>query len=180
MSMWLGTYGIATPGVGIADNATVILDELNEVQPDLLARIEPDAGGRSRITADGYVDGPPELIIEIASSSASYDLHMKRDVYAAAGVQEYIVWRTLDHAIDWWALDDRAGGRRGQRGQRDGDRYRSLSIDAGGLVQSQVLPGLVLDIGAMLDGEVEHAMDRQRSGLDSSAHRMFVARLTGG
>ncbi len=46
----------------------------NEVHPDAFLRLEPKAGGRSRITADDYVEGPPELIVEIAASSAAYDL----------------------------------------------------------------------------------------------------------
>jgi Uma2 family endonuclease len=37
------------------------------------------------------VEGAPELIVEIAASSASYDLHDKLRVYRRNGVQEYIV-----------------------------------------------------------------------------------------
>ena len=49
---------------------------------------------------DGGVEqGAPDLIVEIAASSASYDLHGKKDVDERHGVQEYIVWRTLDQKI---------------------------------------------------------------------------------
>ena len=63
---WLGVYSAATPGVHLADNATVRLDLDNEPQPDALLRLEPDKGGRSSITADDYIEGAPELIVEIA------------------------------------------------------------------------------------------------------------------
>jgi len=95
--MWLGTYRVATPGTMNVSNTTVHIDLDNEVQPDLLLRIE--VGGRSQIDEDGYVEGAPELVIEIAASSASYDLHDKLRAYRRKGVQEYIVWRTLDRAI---------------------------------------------------------------------------------
>ncbi len=75
MICWLGVYKAATPGVGLADNATVRLDAENEPQPDALLRME--IGGQSQITADDYLEGAPELIVEVAASSASYDLHEK-------------------------------------------------------------------------------------------------------
>ena len=57
---WLGVYCTATPGVKLADNATTRLDLDNVVQPDMLLRLEPEHGGRSRITPDDYVEGTPE------------------------------------------------------------------------------------------------------------------------
>ncbi len=68
---WLGVYWAATPGVQVGDNPTVRLDADNEPQPDALLRIE---AGQSTISEDGYVEGAPELIVEIAASSASLDL----------------------------------------------------------------------------------------------------------
>ena len=84
---WLVTYCASTPGVQAADNATIRLDLDNEPQPDALLRIEPEAGGRSRLSADDYVEGSPELIVEIAASSASHDLHDKMRAYRRNGVQ---------------------------------------------------------------------------------------------
>jgi len=72
---WLAVYCAATPGVDLGDNATVRLDVDNEPQPDALLRLDPSVGGQSRISDDDYVEGAPELIVEIAASSASYDLH---------------------------------------------------------------------------------------------------------
>ncbi len=69
---WLLVYKAATPGVDLADNSTVRLDADNEAQPDALLRLESEVGGNSRISEDDYVEGAPELIVEIAASSASY------------------------------------------------------------------------------------------------------------
>lgn len=104
MMLWLGIYAVATPGLEVADNTTVRLDLDNEPQPDALLRIEEFYGGQSRISEDDYVEGAPELIVEIASSSASYDLHDKLQVYRRNQVQEYIVWRVVDRAVDWFSL----------------------------------------------------------------------------
>ena len=46
----------------------------------------------------------PELIVEIAASSASYDLHDKLQTYRRNGMQEYVVWRVYDKQIDWFRL----------------------------------------------------------------------------
>lgn len=45
-----------------SDNPTVILDGEKEPQPDALLRILPEFGGSCRKTAEGYRQGPPELI----------------------------------------------------------------------------------------------------------------------
>lgn len=83
---WLNLYAAFTAGVEPADNSTVRLDLDNEPQPDALLRLEEDYGGRSRISEDDYIEGAPELIVEIASSSASYDLHDKLRAYRRNGV----------------------------------------------------------------------------------------------
>ncbi|MFO8100396.1 MAG: Uma2 family endonuclease, partial [Salinibacter sp.] len=103
---WLLAYDAATPGVRSYDNATVRLDLDNEPQPDALLRIEADCGGQSRISDDDYVDGPPELIVEVAHSSAAYDLHDKKQVYRRSGVQEYVVWQIEDERVDWFVLEE--------------------------------------------------------------------------
>jgi len=86
ITTWLGVYAAATPGARWGDNTTVRLDLENEVQPDVFLLLEPTRGGKPHITEDGYLEGPPELIVEIAASSAAYDLHDKRRVYQRSGV----------------------------------------------------------------------------------------------
>jgi Uma2 family endonuclease len=135
---WLGTYWARTPGVRLGGNATVWLDPENEVQPDaILWRAEPDG---PRLTDDGYIEGAPQLVVEVAASSASYDLHDKKDVYRRTGVGEYVVWRTLDRAIDWFRL-------------RDGE-YVRVEPDGRGVIESEAFPGLRLDVAKMLEGEL--------------------------
>ena len=73
------------------------LDGDNEPQPDAVLRLAN--GGQSSISPDDYIEGAPELIVEIAASSASYDLHDKLRVYRRNGVQEYIVWRTYSRDL---------------------------------------------------------------------------------
>src|SRR5438309_5414887 len=96
---WLATYRVMTPGVRGGDNGSLRLDLDNMPQPDAYLRVLEACGGQSRIDAEGYVEGAPELIAEVAATSASYDLHAKLHVYRRNGVREYIVWRVLDRQI---------------------------------------------------------------------------------
>lgn len=91
--IWLGMYQIATPGVELGDNVTVRLDLDNEPQPDAVLFIN---GGQAKISEDDYLEGAPELIVEVAASSAAYDLHDKKRAYRRNGVQEYLVWRVYE------------------------------------------------------------------------------------
>ena len=160
---WLGSYVAPTPGVRAADNASVRLDLDNEHQPDVLLRIDPKAGGQSRVSDDDYLEGAPELIVEIAASSASYDLHDKLRVYRRNGVREYVVWRVHDRRIDWLVLTD--------------DEYRRLEPDADGILHSTVFPGLRLAVEALLAGDVATVLAELQRGLDTDDHAAFVKRL---
>jgi Uma2 family endonuclease len=159
---WLGLYESATPGVEGADNTTVRLDLENEPQPDAFLRIRPEYGGQSRRSGK-YVGGAPELIAEVAASSASYDLHDKLRAYQRNGVLEYVVWRVWDRAIDWFVLRD--------------DRYERLPLSAAGYYPSQVFPGLWLDPAALIRGDLAQVMAVLQQGLASPEHADFVRRL---
>ena len=50
---WLGAYRARTPGLLLGDNATVMLDSDNEVQPD--ACLWREAPGGPRLTEDHYI-----------------------------------------------------------------------------------------------------------------------------
>ena len=159
---WLGLYQSATPGVEGSDNATLRLDLENEPQPDAFLRIRPDCGGQSR-DRDKYVEGAPELVAEVAASSASYDLHDKLRAYQRNGVCEYVVWRVWDRAIDWFVL-------------REG-RYQPLPLSSAGFYQSEVFPGLWLDPAALIRGDLAQVMAVLQQGLASPEHADFVRRL---
>ena len=161
--VWLGQYAAHTPGVEVGDNSSVRLDLDNEPQPDALLFIDPTRGGQVRISDDGIIEGAPELVAEVASSSVSYDLHVKLHVYRRSGVREYLVWRVLEQEIDWFVL-------------RDG-QYERMPLDAQGLVHSEVFPGLWLDPAALLRGDLATVLATVQQGLTSPEHSTFVARL---
>lgn len=161
--LWLGTYCVATPGVNISDNATVRLDPDNEVQPDVLLRIEPPAGGNSRISDDDYIEGAPELVVEIAANSAAYHLYDKFEVYLRNRVQEYIVWQTHDNALYWLRFVD-------------GESV-TLMPDAHGIVRSHVFPGLSLAVSALIRGDMATVLAELHNGLGDAEHRAYVHHL---
>lgn len=161
---WLWVYRTATPGVRLGDNATVRLDLDNEPQPDALLRIE--SGGSSSISEDGYVEGAPEFIAEIAASTASYDLHDKLRVYRRNGVKEYLVWQIYETKIDWFWLVE--------------GEYIPLKPDAAGVIKSQVFPGLWLAVPAMLEGNLGEVLAVLQQGLASAEQADFVRQLSGG
>ena len=160
---WLGVYCAATLGVDFADNTTTRLDLDNEPQPDALLRLEPEVGGRSRITEDDYIEGAPELIVEIAASSASYDMNTKLNAYRRNGVQEYLVWQVHEKQIAWFCL---------QEGE-----YIRLQPDTTGMIRSRVFPGLWLAVDALLRGDLAIVLAELQTGLATSEHREFVDRL---
>jgi Uma2 family endonuclease len=160
---WIAVYESATRGVEGSDNSTARLDLGNTPQPDLLLLIDPARGGQARISADEYIEDAPELVAEVAASSASYDLHSKLDVYLRNGVREYIVWRVLDRAIDWFV-------------RRDG-RYERLAPDPDGILGSEVFPGLWLDPEALVRGDLARVLSVVQQGTASPEHAAFVARL---
>ena len=165
IATWLGVFTAATPGVLAGDNSTTKLDLDNEFQPDALLMIESARGGQASISADGYIEGAPELVVEIAASTVGHDLHAKLNVYRRGGVREYLTWRVLDRAFDWRVLRDA--------------RYELLSAGADGLYRSETFPGLWLDPSALLRGDLSAVLDVLRRGVASPDHAAFAARLRG-
>ncbi len=157
---WLGVYCAATSGVQFYDNPTVRLDADSEPQPDAVLRLE--RGGQSRISADDYIEGAPELIVEIAASSASYDLHDKLRVYRRNGVREYIVWRTYSQQLDWFYLQD--------------GEYQAIAPDAAGVYRSQQFPGLWLAGDRLLASDLAAVLALLQGGLETPEHRAFASR----
>ena len=160
----LGTYALHTSGVQVGNNGTLLLDNENEPQPDLMLRlVESAAGARSRASANGYVTGPPEMVVEIAVSSASLDLRDKFRAYQRNGIQEYLVWRVQENRLDWWQLID--------------GEYQAMAPDAAGVIESGVFPGLRLAVKALLAGAQAEAFAELQAGIASEAHRAFAASL---
>lgn len=160
---WLGVYQAMTPGVRVGDNPTVRLDLDNEPQPDAVLLIDAQAGGQSHLSQDGYVEGAPELVAEIAASSATVDLRDKKRAYRRNGIQEYIVWQVFEQRIDWFHLE--AG------------EYTNLHPDAAGVIQSQIFPGLWLDQSALVAGDMQQVLTVLQAGVNSVEHQAFVQQL---
>jgi Uma2 family endonuclease len=139
----LRVYATKHPGLIVADNATVRLDMLNEPQPDLLLM---RAGGQAHVDSDGYISSAPELVEEIAASTASNDLHQKKRTYQRAGVLEYLVWIADENRLIWWQLKD--------------DEFVEISADQEGLITSANFPGLVIDSKALTSGNLAVALER--------------------
>ncbi len=160
---WLAVYRATTPGVRGGDNAILRLDFENEPQPDALLRLEPAIGGRSFVAEDDYLEGSPELIVEVAASSASYDLHDKRRAYARNGVLEYLVIQTYERQVSWFVL-------------REGV-YEALEADEKGILHSEVFPGLWLQPAALWSGDLAMMLAVLQEGLASAEHAAFVEQL---
>jgi Uma2 family endonuclease len=160
---WLTSYWGATPGTRARDNATAILGEQSEPQPDAVLIIEPAYGGQTGFSTDGYATGPPELIVEVASSSESIDLNAKRRDYEQAGVLEYVVIVIRQQLIRWFRL---------QEGQ-----YHEVAAGADGMFKSAVFPGLWLDVEALLQLDVSKVLEALRMGLLTQEHEAFVRQL---
>ncbi|HZL91070.1 MAG TPA: Uma2 family endonuclease [Pirellulaceae bacterium] len=163
LSTWLGNYLINTPGIEAGDAPSVRLDVKNEPQPDLCLFLPVAAGGKARVTTDDYLEGPPDLIVEVAASSASIDLHGKKLVYEKSGVREYLIWRTLDNSLDWFVASD--------------GKFVPLAPDADGLLKSRAFPGLWLDPQVILSRDKTRLLDALKRGLASAEHAAFVEQL---
>jgi hypothetical protein len=161
LGMLFSLYELSTPGTEAGDNATVILGEESEPQPDLYLRVLPEFGGQSTTDARDYVQGAPELVAEVAHSSRSIDLHAKRSDYARNGVREYVVISLADRRFFWFDL----------AGQRE------LQVPPEGVIRIHSFPGLWIDGEALFNADGKRLVNTLQQGIDSPEHAEFVARL---
>lgn len=162
---WLGVYQSGTAGIRMADNATLLLDLDNEVQPDALLWLDETSGGKITLTEQGYLAGAPELVVEVAVSSAAFDLHKKRRIYRRNGVQEYLVLLAHEKETVWYGL---------QEGE-----YRPFTPDDKGILRSQVFPGLHFHPGHFWAGDLAGLLEVLKQGMATEEHAAFVAHLRG-
>jgi Uma2 family endonuclease len=150
MGAWARFYTMSTPGIHVTGDTTLILAGANEIQPDLMVFRDPAPPGGAYFRDDFYVEGPPQLIVEIAVSSRAYDLREKFSVYQEAGVAEYIVWRVPDGQIDWFRLEH--------------GRYVRVEPDERGVIESAAFPGLRLSVRAMLANDLAAVLAEMQRG----------------
>ena len=114
----------------------------------------------------GFRRGGPELAAEIGKSSAAYDLHDKKELYARAGVREYVVvvlGEPRKRRVAWFRLVEGS--------------YVEVALPDDGVYRSEVFGGLWLDAQAILDGNRARMLEVLGEGLASDAHREFVVEL---
>lgn len=160
---WLGHYWIATPGTDLLDNATVILADDSEPQPDGLLWIE---GGNSRIDDGEYLTGSPEFVAEVTDATASIDLGPKLADYERHGVADYLVLvLVLRERQAIWFVRDECGG------------YGEMAPDSDGLLKSRVFPGLWLDAEAFFRPDGNRVLEVAQAGIASPEYAAFVESL---
>jgi Uma2 family endonuclease len=157
----LAAYESATPGTDASDNTTIALGDEGEPQPDLYLRVLPEYGGQSATTRDGYVEGAPELIIEVAHSSRAIDLFAKKDDYSRYGVREYLVASVKEQKLRWFDLS--AGN--------------EMQPDAAGVYRVRTFPGLWIDGPALWKRDHSQLMRTLQEGLATPEHAALVQEL---
>ncbi len=104
----------------------------NVFEPDLLVVLN---GGLAKIEK-AYVNGPPDLVVEILSaSSEAWDRGRKSTAYARAGVREY------------WILD--ADRRQLEQFVLEQDVFVRLAVLSDETFSTALLPGLQVDLQAV-------------------------------
>ncbi|MGD9853680.1 MAG: Uma2 family endonuclease [Planctomycetaceae bacterium] len=160
---WLLNYEAATPGVESLVDTTAILDDENEPQPDSFLIVRPDHGGRTHVDSNGYIAGPPELAVEIAASTAAFDLFEKREAYERTGILEYVIVVVRSQEIRWLRLTDQ--------------RYIDVAVDESGVFRSQEFPGLWLNSKALFAEDAKQLLETLNQGLASPEHAEFMRQL---
>lgn len=159
-----GTYAANTSGVASHSAVTTILpSKTTGLEPDAMLRVLPECGGGADIGADNFVHGVPELLAEISFTSGARDFGKKFDAYQADGVPEYLVWRTAEQEVHWFALKRK--------------KYVALQPHADGTLRSSAFPGLWLDVPALLAGDLAKVLATLQQGVASPEHAAFVAKL---
>ncbi|HMO66103.1 MAG TPA: Uma2 family endonuclease [Verrucomicrobiota bacterium] len=159
----LCNFAAETPGCEAISNATTILDLENVPQPDAALRLLEDRGGQSLLNAEDYLEGAPELVVEIAGSTAAKDLHAKKRAYRRAGVREYLVWVTGEPALLVF-----------RRGKGD---FAAAPADADGVWRSREFPGLWIEVPALLEQRSGTVLKTLQCGLAAREHAAFVRAL---
>ena len=170
MTTLLALYEMRTSGVdgGTRQTTSIGGDEAghgdHEVEPDSFLLIDGAHGGRVRFDDEGIMLGAPEFVVEVACSSAAYDLSKKRDLYEAAGVEEYLV-----------VLPERGEMVLFRRPEAGAAFVPQRLVE--GRIEVTPFPGLWLDAAAILTNDSVAALATLNAGLESPEHAAFVDEL---
>jgi Uma2 family endonuclease len=160
--VWLDYYAENTPGVQVLDNATTILGWKIEPQPDAMLRILPECGGRTR-NVRGFIQGAPELVVEVSKATRYVDLGPKLTDYERAGVLEYVVHALDPDEVIWYGQDQGV--------------LHERPIPRDGIYRSAAFPGLWLDPLALVNNDGRRLRAVLDLGCATPEHAAFVARL---
>jgi Uma2 family endonuclease len=160
---WLFHYARVTPGIRSGGGATIKLDRQGEPEPDSVLFVPAELGGQSQADPEGYLTGAPELIVEVARSSRTYDLRDKKVDYERAGVVEYLVVELIPNRVHWF--------------RRSAKRLAALRPGPDGIYRSKVFPGLWLDPKALYAKDLDRLIHVLEEGLATPEHAAFVAKL---
>jgi Uma2 family endonuclease len=157
----ISDYRKATPGVLGSIASSVFLGDDHEVQPDIHLRLSPECGGRAQRTEDGYLEGAPELVIEVSLSPLSLDLGTKKNAYRENGALEYWVLNLRDqrfHAFDLTQDEE-------------------LEQPEDGILRSLQFPGLWIESQDFFQRNDATVTAILQPGLASTEHAAFVELL---
>ncbi len=163
LNTWIGVYVASTSPLRFSDNSTFRLDMDNEPQPDISVWIDRGPLARATVDEDDFLVGVPELLIEIAASSAAVDLTAKKNAYRRNGVQEYLVLQVYEQKTSWFVWNE--------------GEYQEIQPDEDGLLRSRVFPGLWLDSAKFWAGDLAGLLAVVQQGISSKEHQEFIERL---
>ena len=104
------------PAPGLAfSNTGLVLSDPYAPTPDIIYLRSENLG----LINSGYVEGIPDLVVEIMSSDRRRDLVMKRALYAEAGIPEYWVVDPVNDTITALVLADSEYIERAALGRND-------------------------------------------------------------
>ncbi|HEY9783809.1 MAG TPA: Uma2 family endonuclease [Candidatus Obscuribacterales bacterium] len=161
------SYAGRTPGLQMGADATVILSNEDEIQPDIFLRILPQYGGQSGNTVEKrigsrqfgtrYIKGAPELLAEVSHTTKTIDLHRKKERYLFGGVLEYAVVCLDPHKIFWFDLKN----------------HIQLKASKDSIWRSVFFPGLWINGKAVFEGNYQLLMDTIDAGMATVEYAQF-------
>lgn len=129
LALYLDTFELP-PAEAYQDITTILSPELQRaVEPDLVVIL----AGRTNIGGTIYVEGVPDIVVEILSTDRNHDLVYKRRIYAEAGVREYWVVDPMNDTVLPLEL-------------RDGAYVERPARTAADTLATPLLPGLAIPL----------------------------------
>ena len=137
LMFWIRYYfevylnGFEIPPAEVHHDLTTILSrELQRApEPDLVVVLS----GRTDIGGVSYVEGVPDIVVEIMSTDRSHDLVFKRRIYAEAGVREYWICDPRNDTVLPLEL-------------QDGEYVERPGLTAADTLTTPLLPGLSIPL----------------------------------